>query len=214
MAQLEPAGPPTRERFSRTIEIAEETGRPILFGNRWEPFDWPIEEQLDLLRRGDVLTYCFHVGPNAIVENGRVIDAAWRARERGVLFDAAHGMMSLNFDVAEAAIREGFFPDTISTDQYKRHVGSEPQHDLPRTASKLIAAGLPEQQALTRITANPARTLGLAGEVGTLAAGACADIAVLRWNPHAAPLVDVQGNSRPGSCLEPAFVVRNGTPIS
>ena len=90
----------------------------MLFGNRWEPYDWPIEEQLDLLRSGDVLTYCFHTGPNGIVEDGRVIEAAWRARERGVLFDVGHGMASFDFPTVEAAIADGFLPDTISTDQY------------------------------------------------------------------------------------------------
>ncbi len=196
--------------MQRTMEIANRTGRPILFGNRWEPYDWPIAEQLDLLRPGDVLTYCFHTGPNGIVEDGKVIDAAWRARERGVLFDVGHGMASFDFPTVEAAIADGFLPDSISTDQYKRHVGSSPQHDLPRTISKLLAAGMTAEEAFPRATLRPANVLGMADEIGTLRPGACADLAVLRWDPGTAPLVDVAGNGRPGGFYEAILTVRAG----
>jgi len=197
----------------RTLDIAERTGKPILFGNRWDPYDWPISEQLDLLRSGDVLTYCFHAGPNGIVEEGKVIDAAWRARERGVLFDVGHGMSSFDFPTVEAAIADGFLPDTISTDQYVRHVGSKPQHDLPRTISKVLAAGMDESEALARSTLRPAGVLGMAGEVGTLRAGACADLAVLKWEEDAPPLADVNGATRAGGCYEPVTTVRAGEVI-
>ena len=193
-----------------TLDIAERTNRPILFGNRWEPYDWPISEQLDLLRSGDVLTYCFHAGPNGIVEDRKVIDAAWRARARGVLFDVGHGMASFDFSTVEAAIADGFLPDTISTDQYFRHVGSNPQHDLPRTISKLLAAGMDESDAFPRATLRPAGVLGMEGEIGTLRAGACADLAVLEWDDGALPLADVAGVTRPGGCYVPVLTVRAG----
>jgi dihydroorotase len=38
------------------------------------------------------------------------------ARERGVLFDVGLGQGSFNWTVAEISIRQGFFPDIISTD--------------------------------------------------------------------------------------------------
>jgi dihydroorotase len=119
-------------------------------------------------------------------------------------------MQSFSFVVAEAALAQGFLPDTISTDQYVRHVGSIPQHDLPRTLSKFLAIGMSESDAWERVTLRPAGVLGLAGEIGTLAPGACADLAVLRWNPSAPPLRDVNGVERPGGCWEPALTVRAG----
>ena len=194
----------------RTMDMAERTGRPILFGNRWDPYDWPISEQLDILRSGDVLTYCFHTGPNGIVEDGKVIDAARRARERGVLFDVGHGMASFDFPTVEAAIADGFLPDSISTDQYVRHVGSNPQHDLPRTISKMLAAGMDEKDAFERATLRPANVLGMEGEIGTLRTGACADVAVLEWDDEALPLADIAGNVRPGGCYVPVLTVRGG----
>ena len=111
-------------------------------------------------------------------------------------------MRSFSFPIADAAIAEGFYPDTVSSDQYKRHVGSDPQHDLPRTMSKFIAAGMPETEVFARATLRPAELLGLTGEVGTLAAGACADIALLRWNEDGR-LKDVQDIERSGGCWEP-----------
>jgi dihydroorotase len=196
--------------FARALEMAERTGKPLLFGERWEPYDWPIADQLEQLRPGDVVTYCFHASPNGLVENGKIIDAAWKARERGILFDIAHGMNSFDFPTAEAAIADGFLPDTISTDQYVRHVGSNPQHDLLRTLSKLLASGMSEGDAFPRVTQRPAQILGLEGEVGTLASGSCADLCVAKWNENAAPLVDVSGVSRSGGCYEPVLTVRSG----
>jgi len=198
-----------RALTERAIEVARRTGKPILYGTHRDA-DWPLADQIALLRAGDVLTYCFQGQAESIVQGNRVIDGAWEARQRGVIFDIGHGMSSFSFPVAATAIREGFPPDTISADQYRRHVGSVPQHDMPRTISKLIAAGMPPADALAAATLRPAQVLGLADEIGTLAAGACADLAVLRHNTEALPLRDVDGLERPGGCWEPLLVVRGG----
>ena len=205
------AGHDPRVVMGRVLKMAERTGKPLLYGVRWDPFDWPVDEQLALLRPGDVVTYCFHVGPEGLAPSGRVVDAVWEARERGVKFDIGHGMASFNFGVAETAVREGFLPDSISTDFYARHAHSSPRHDMPRTMSKLMAVGMSDADAFERATLRPAQTLGL--EVGTLKPGSVADLAVIRWNPDAASLVDVDGNERPGGCWEPVATVRAGKVI-
>ena len=206
-----------RDALQDAITAAERTDRPLLYGLRRETTDWPhwsLADQLALLRPGDVVTYCFHPGieggAGCIVRDGRVLDEVRAARERGILFDVGHGMASLDFAVAEAALADGFPPDTISTDVYQRHLGAVPQHDLPRTISKLIAAGMAETAALAAATARPAAALGLGGEIGTLAPGACADLAVLRFNDAALPLADVGGATRPGGCWEPILTIRAG----
>ena len=79
------------------------------------------------------------------------------------------------------------------------------------TMSKLIRAGMPEAEALARSTVRPAEVLGMASEVGTLAAGAHADLAVLRWNPEPIPLVDTSGGVLEGPHLEPVLTVKAGT---
>ncbi len=198
--------------MARALEVAERTQRPLLFGSRRTP-DLTLAEQLAWLRPGDVLTYCFNDFNDqldALVRNGVVREEVWAARDRGILFDVGHGMQSFSFPIAEVAIAQGFLPDTISTDQYARHVGSIPQHDLARTLSKFLAIGMPEHEVWARVTHSPAQVLGLADEIGTLAPGACADLAVLHWNPTALPLRDVNGVERPGGCWEPLHTVRAG----
>lgn len=199
-----------REVLRRALEAAERTGKPLLFGSRRAP-DWPLAEQLPLLRPGDVVTYCFSPDPDGLLDGDRVREEVWEAQARGVRFDVGHGMGSFSFPVAEAAIRQGFFPDTISTDLYRRHLDQHPRHDLPRVLSKLLACGLPEAEAWSRATLNPAAVLGLDDEIGALSPGHCADLTILRWNSRAEPLRDIRGEERPGGCWEPELTVRAGS---
>jgi dihydroorotase len=194
------------------LRAAEETGLPLLFGPR-RAADWALADQLPRLRPGDVVTYCFTDCAEGLLDRGRVRDVIWAARERGICFDVGHGMGSFDFRVAERAIREGFLPDAISTDRYQRHLALSPRHDLPRTLSKLLAAGMTEPDVFRRVTTRPAAILGLAGEIGTLAPGACADLAALEWNPSAPPLRDTAGAERPGGAWEPVLTVRAGRVI-
>ena len=194
------------------LRAAEETGLPLLFGPR-RAADWALADQLPRLRPGDVVTYCFTDCAEGLLDGDRVRDAVWAARERGIRFDVGHGMGSFDFRVAERAIAEGFLPDAISTDRYQRHLALSPRHDLPRTLSKLLAAGMTEPDVFLRVTTRPAAILGLAGEIGTLAPGACADLAALEWNPAAPPLRDTAGAERPGGVWEPVLTVRAGRVI-
>ena len=206
---LEPSLPhDPKEILRRGIEAAERSGRPILYGPRFNS-DFPLEEQLPRLRAGDLFTYTFSPRPDNIIAGGRVRRAVWEARDRGILFDGCHGAQSFSFAHVEQAIAEGFYPDTISTDQYRAHVSADPPHHLPGTMSKYIAAGMPEAEVLARATARPAALLGLEGEAGTLAPGACADLAVLQWNPDGR-LSDVLGVERPGGSWEPLATVKSG----
>lgn len=196
------------------LAAAERTGKPLLYGPR-DPDDWPLRDQLALLRAGDVVTYIFRDGGWSIVDRERrVLPEIREARTRGVLFDACHGMSSFSFPVAEAAIADGFCPDTISTDQYERHVGSQPPHDLPGMMSKLLAAGMTERDVFAGVGARPAAILGLANEVGALVPGSCADLTVLRTRPADTPLLDCRGESRAGPYWEAVLVVRSGTIVA
>ena len=201
--------------LDRAQQAAGRTGRPLLFGTRMQA-DWPLDQQLPLLRASDVVTYCFNPLAEGLVQDGRVRACVREARSRGVLFDIGHGMASFSFPVAEAAIGEGFWPDTISSDQYHRHVGSDPQHDLALTVSKVIAAGMPEREAFRGATLRPAEVLGLDGEVGTLRLGTCADLAVMEQDAGGAAvsLRDVDGVERRGVRWVPRLTVRGGDMVA
>lgn len=202
-----------REVLRRGLAVAERTGKPLLFGSRRAP-DWPLAQQLPHLRPGDVVTYCFSPDPDGLLAGDQVREEIWEAQARGIYFDVGHGMGSFSFRFAEAAIAQGFLPDTISTDLYRRHLDQAPRHDLPRVISKLLACGMSEAEAFTRSTAAPAALLGLDKECGSLTPGKCADLAVLRWNSNATPLRDTLGEVRPGGCWEPVLTIREGEPIA
>lgn len=197
----------------RGLQVAEEARLPILFGMR-RPGDWPLEEQLALLRSGDVVTYCFRREPHCIVEDGRVLPAVWDARRRGVQFDVGHGTASFDFAVAESAIGDGFLPDTISTDLQRRHLDEARLLDLPLVLSKLESAGMAEPDVLAAVTSAPAKVLRLGTEIGALTAGACADLVVLRRSAEPIELTDTRGGCRSARPWEAILTVRGGQLVS
>lgn len=201
------------EVMRRGMIAAEKTDRPVMFGAT-KSSDTPLADQLKLLRSGDVMTYCFHSGEGSIVEDGRVQDCVWEARERGVLFDVGDGATAFGFDVAETAIGEGFIPDTISSDFYRYHVDAGGDYDVPLVVSKLIAVGMTEEQCWPRITSSPARTLGMDGEIGRLAPGAQADLCVLRPGPSPETLRDGDGKERLGHRWRPTATFKSGELVS
>src|SRR5690606_37458332 len=101
-----------------------------------------------------------------------------QARNRGVLVDVGHGSGSFVFRNAVPAVRNGFHPDTISTDL---HTGSAngTMMDMPTTMSKFLAMGMSLNEVVRRSTEVPARAIGRP-ELGHLTPGAEADVAVLR----------------------------------
>lgn len=202
-----------RDVLRRGLDAAHRTGLPLLYGMR-RPEDWPLEAQLKLLRPGDVVTYCFRRTPHCIAEQGRVLGCVRDARLRGILFDVGHGKGSFDFDTAEAAIQDGFPPDTISTDLQRAHLGQEPTHDLPLAMSLLRAAGMSEQDVFRAVTSAPARTLRLSNEIGSLAPGCCADLTMLKWTDERTELVDVHGNVRRGGQYHAATTIRAGVVIA
>ncbi len=198
-----------REVLRRGLLAAEATGLPILFGLRRQE-DWPLEDQLELLRPGDVVTYCFRSTPHCIVQHGYVLPAICDARDRGILFDVGHGCGSFDFHVAEAAVQDGFAPDTISTDLQRGHIGQAPVHDLPLVMSKLRAAGMSERDVFAAVTSTPARILGFADEIGSLKIGSRADLVLLRWYDSGEPLMDVKSQQREGGHWKVIATIRAG----
>ncbi len=202
-----------RAVVARALEAAKRTSLPLLYGPR-VPEDWAFEEQLALLRPCDVVTYFCRGKPYSLFLDGRVLPAVREARQRGILFDAVHGMGSFSFPVAEAAVADGCLPDTISTDLYAGRDGAIPPHNLPQVMSKFFAAGMREAAIFSAVTDRPARILGLEAEIGSLTVGACADLTVLKWNEASVPLVDVDGVERAGGCWETVLTVRAGTIVN
>jgi dihydroorotase len=129
------------------------------------------------LRPGDIYTHCYSGLRGELTAEGRVNPGMWEGRKRGVLFDVGHGGGSFSWGVAVPAIRQGFLPDTISTDL---HIGSmnAGMKDQLNVMSKLLALGLSLDDVIARATWNSARAIRHE-ELGQLSVGAPADVTVL-----------------------------------
>ena len=168
----------------------------------------PIEEILGRLGPGDIVTHALTGWePGIVTSTGRIVPAALEARSRGVLFDVGHGAGSFHWETAEAALADGFRPDTISSDLHRFNVDG-PVFDLVTTLSKFLLLGLSVPDVIAMATTDPAGAMGRAGEVGTLTPGAAADVAVLRHDETPVDLVDSGDVTRraPGRLIAEATV--------
>ena len=153
-----------------------------------------------MLRPGDILTHCYRPAPNsALGEDGRILPEIRAARERGVLFDVAHGMGAFGYESVEGALSDGFLPDLISSDVHVVSVEG-PGFDLLHTMSKLLNCGVPLGDVIGMSTSRPALAVRRP-DLGHLGVGAVADITVLRQMETDYVFSDVVGATRQGSTI-------------
>jgi len=67
----------------------------------------PLADILAEMRRGDILTHCFHGSEQGILDDqGNILDAVREAVKKGVNLDVGHGRGSFSFNVAEKALAQ------------------------------------------------------------------------------------------------------------
>jgi dihydroorotase len=153
----------------------------------------PLAELLALMRPGDIVSHFLHGRGHGILDaQGKVSKEIRAARERGIVFDVAHGRMHVNFPVVRAAFAEGFYPDTISSDLTSGGAAGCVK-DLPTTMGKFLSLGMPLPDVVRAVTSNPAKAIGRDGRLGTLKPGAVADIAVFELEEGAFDYEDAHG---------------------
>jgi dihydroorotase len=173
----------------------------------------PVEEIVDSLRPGDVVTHCFNGLEQAIVdERGTLRPAVLRAHERGVLFDLGHAGKMLSFAVARAAMAQGLRPDTLSTDAHVLRPGAvDPGFDLPTILTKFLALGWSLNEVVAACTVAPARAMAWQDRLGQLAVGREADVTVFRLRDGPVTLHDTHGQTLKGDrTVEPVWTIRAG----
>lgn len=169
---------------------------------------------MDHLRPGDIFTHCF-----AQLGRGREyiydLDAkqlkpfVWEARKKGIIFDVGYGGISFAYSQAIPAIKEKFFPNSISTDL---HVGSmnAAMKDMLTTMSKFLAMGMDLQAVIAASTWNPAKEIQRQ-ELGNLSVGSAADVAVLNLQNGKFGLFDYTGYKiETNKKLECELTIRDG----
>jgi dihydroorotase len=159
----------------RAIECATVANVPLMVDF------WPRPERtyedliLKKMRPGDIHTHVFAQQFPIILADGKLNPAIRDARARGVIFDVGHGAGSFWFRNAVPASKQGFVPDSISTDL---HIGDYTTVSMNNVMSKFLALGVPLDDVIRRSTVNPASEIHRS-ELGTLSIGKDADIAVL-----------------------------------
>ena len=185
--------------LKRAREAAERVALPLMvhIGDAG-PTISGIGEVLGLMRPGDILTHCFTGRDMRIIDDkGKLLDAAKRAWESGVIMDIGHGAGSFSFETAEALMQHGYPPDVISSDLHQLAILG-PCFDLPTCLSKFLALGMSFRDAIERATIRPAKVMGLQDELGTLRPGAYADVALFRIERGEYPFYDIYMNPRIG----------------
>jgi dihydroorotase len=172
------------------LQVADAAGMPVMAHIDHPPPTY--EEVLDRLRPGDVLTHAFRPFPNAPVDGqGRVKDAVWKAREKGVIFDIGHGKGSFAFKTARAMLKGGFEPDVISSDVHTLCING-PAFDQVTTLSKFLHLGMPLDRVVAASTVNAAKALQRP-ELGSLEPGKAGDATIIAIEEGRFPLEDVVG---------------------
>ena len=168
---------PGWEPLDRGVQAAEDAGVFLMVDQSPIPSRPMNEELLEHLRPGDMVTHCYALSKPMTDVNDKVKPHFIEARERGVQFDVGHGGGSFSFRIANAAIEQGFLPDTISTDMHRSSILSN-QATMPETMTKILALGMDMADIVKRSTWDPAVAIGHP-ELGNLGQTAPADIAVL-----------------------------------
>lgn len=171
-------------------------GLPVMidFGGSNPPLS--IEELfMKHLRPGDIFTHCFGQldSREYIVDlnTQKIKPFVWEARKRGIYFDVGYGGISFAFSQAIPAAKDGFFPNSISTDI---HTGSmnNAMKDMLTTMSKFLNIGMGLFEVIQTSTSNPAKEIKHE-ELGNLSVGSDADVAILNIRKGIFGLFDYTG---------------------
>ncbi len=175
----------------RAIEAGGLANIPIMvdFGlfHPARPFEELVTKRL---RPGDMYTHTFLGRVPMLDENGKVRPYLFEAQKRGVKFDVGHGGGSFWWRLAAPALKQGFIPDSISTDL---HIGSmnAGMKNMLNVMSKILSHGVSLQDVVNKSTWQPAQQIKRT-ELGHLSVGAVADVAVIRMDEGTFGFLDVR----------------------
>lgn len=198
----------------RAVEAGKLANIPVMvdFGGSDPPLS--IEELFfKHLRPGDIFTHCF----GQLRTREFIVDTITKkvkpfvvdAQKRGIVFDVGYGGISFSFSQAIPAIKNNFYPNSISTDL---HIGSmnNAMKDELNVMSKFLNMGMDLKSIIQAATWSPAREIKRE-DLGNLSVGSDADIAILNLREGKFGFFDyigykIEGNKK----LECEMTIRGG----
>jgi dihydroorotase len=172
----------------RAVEAGRLCNKPVMF-DFWPRPERPYEELvLEKARPGDIHTHVYAQQFPLLDESRKPREFLFEARKRGVIFDVGHGSASFWFRQCVPCMENGFGPDSISTDLHTGNVNGN-VFDMLTTMSKFLNLGMPLNEVIYRSTVTPAREISR-HDLGTLAVGSEADVALLNLADGEFPLID------------------------
>ena len=193
---------------------AVEAGVPLMvhIGDTLKRYDPNvIRELLPILDKGDIVTHYFTGNPGGGLDaDGKLVPEAKEAHDRGVWLDTAHGRMNFTFDVADKVLDQGVLPHCISTDLTVpgRQITV---HSMTEMMTRFLAMGFTFDQVVTMSTENPAKAVGVADRLGTLAVGKPAAISVLELKEGRWMVYDIVGDGKKSDkAVIPIMAIKKG----
>jgi dihydroorotase len=176
----------------RAVEAGTQANIPVMVDFGANKPERPLADLVTKkLRPGDIYTHMYSGLRNELDDSGHVNPGMVEGRKRGVIFDVGHGGGSFAWRIAVPAMKQGFLPDSISTDL---HIGSmnAGMKDMLNVMDKFLAMGMPLDDVIVRSTWHPAREIKRE-EFGHLSVGAPADVTVLKLEQGQFGFVDMYG---------------------
>jgi dihydroorotase len=184
--------------FEQAVLAGNLTNRPVMIDFGTNRTERPLITLLSqILRPGDIYTHMYSglrgeqdtqtLGPSQAMLAGR---------KRGIYFDVGHGGGSFNWSVAAPLMKDGFQPDSISTDLHITSMNAG-MKNLLNVADKMLALGQTIPQVFEEMTEAPAHEVRH-DELGNLSAGAPADVAIFSVERGKSGLVDMYNRRKDG----------------
>ena len=140
-----------RRYLALSTEYASELDLPLMVHIMDPPME--MSDILDDLKPSDIATHIYSdAGTNVL--QGRNLDAALAAKQRGVRMDVGCGSGGLDFEVARTAFTEGLKPDYVSSDVTTVSARG-PVFGLPHTMAKMLNLGLTVPEVFRAVTIMP-----------------------------------------------------------
>lgn len=181
----------------RAVEAGRQANIPVMIDFGGSSPALSIEELfMKHLRPGDIFTHAFgQLGSREFIVDTvtkQVKPFVMEARKRGIIFDVGYGGISFSFSQAIPAVKNGFYPNSISTDI---HTGSmnNAMKDQLSVMTKFLAMGMNLKEVIKASTWNPAQIIKRT-DLGHLSSGAEADVTVVSLRNGKFGLYDYRGH--------------------